>query len=130
MISGMDTTDEQFVSITDPTTNQEIMVPVSQANLGPFESLLAATEAADHSEENTGEGKAFYSLETLCTLGLVQLISQQCCLRNFQSPHIQNLRIFSFTSKSGQTILKPNTRKVCMELHISHAKFSWFSKDR
>ena len=58
MISGMDTTDEQFVSITDPTTNQEIMVPVSQSNLGPFESLLAATEAADsQSEENPGEGK-------------------------------------------------------------------------
>ena len=58
MISGIDTTDEQFVSITDPTTNQEIMVPVSQSNLGPFESLLAATEVADNqSEENPGEGK-------------------------------------------------------------------------
>ena len=34
------------------------MVPVSQSNLGPFESLLAATEAADtQSEKNPGEGK-------------------------------------------------------------------------
>ena len=65
MISGMDTTDEQFVSITDPTTNQEIMVPVSQANLGPFESLLVATEAADQPEENTGEGENHFNLPKL-----------------------------------------------------------------
>ncbi len=53
MISGMDTADEQYVAVTDPTTNQEVMVPVSHTNLGPFESLLAATEAADtHAEEN------------------------------------------------------------------------------
>ncbi len=39
------------MAISDPSTNQEIMVPITHGNLGPFESLLAATEAAEEHEE-------------------------------------------------------------------------------
>lgn len=56
MISGMDSVDEQYVAITDPATNTEMMVPVSHTNLGPFESLLAATEAADAQSDDNTEG--------------------------------------------------------------------------
>ncbi len=45
------TGEEQYVAISDPATNQEIMVPITHGNLGPFESLLAATEAAEEQEE-------------------------------------------------------------------------------